>query len=62
MSLPDDAIATRAYLTVLSRRPTPAEEARVRSYLARRGPKARAEACREVVWALLSGPEFRFNH
>jgi hypothetical protein len=30
--------------------------------LKERGPKGRAEACRELVWALVSGAEFRFNH
>jgi hypothetical protein len=58
----DAALARRAYLSVLARPPTPEETARVSRYLRDRGAGARAEACRELVWALLSGPEFRFNH
>jgi hypothetical protein len=58
----DEAVARKAYLAVLSRPPTAEETARVARYLKERGPGARAEACRELVWALLSGAEFRFNH
>jgi hypothetical protein len=58
----DAALARRAYLSVLARPPSPEEAARVSDYLRRRGARARAEACRELVWALFSGPEFRFNH
>ncbi len=58
----DAALVRRAYLAVLSRPPSPEETARVGRYLRERGPKARPEACRELVWALLSGAEFRFNH
>jgi hypothetical protein len=47
---------------VLSRLPSAEETALVSRYLKDRGPKARAEACRELVWALVSGAEFRFNH
>jgi hypothetical protein len=58
----DTAVARRVYLTILARPPSAAETALVSRYLARRGSQAREEACRELVWALLSGPEFRFNH
>ncbi len=62
-ALPEDAdVARRAYLSVLSRPPLPEETAAVSRYLKARGPKSRAEACRELVWALVSGAEFRFNH
>jgi hypothetical protein len=62
-ALPADAdIARRAYLAILSRPPSPEETAQVSRYLADRGAGARPEACRELVWALFSGPEFRFNH
>jgi hypothetical protein len=58
----DEALARRLYLSILSRLPAAEETARVSRYLSERGPKARAEACRELAWALLSGAEFRFNH
>jgi len=62
-ALPEDAaVARRAYLSVLSRLPSPEETALVCRHLHDRGSKARAEACRELVWALLSSAEFRFNH
>ena len=58
----DDAelsgIATRA---VLSRNPTAGEVEAMAGYLAER--KDRREAgIRQLVWALMSSPEFRFNH
>jgi hypothetical protein len=52
----------RLYLTVLSRRPNPTETATatVAAYL---NHKDKAEALHEdVIWALLNGSEFRFNH
>jgi hypothetical protein len=58
----DAAVARKAYLSVLSRLPSVEETARVSRYLRDRGPKLRGEACRELVWALLSSAEFRFNH
>jgi hypothetical protein len=58
----DAALARKAYLSILSRLPSQDETALVVRYLGDRGPKARAEACRELVWALISGAEFRFNH
>jgi len=62
-ALPEDGdVARRAYLSVLSRLPSPEETALVGRYLNDRGPKARAEACRELAWARVSGAEFRFNH
>ena len=62
-ALPEDgAVVRRAYLAVLSRPPTAAETDLVTRHLKERGPKARTEACRELVWALVSGAEFRFTH
>jgi hypothetical protein len=62
-ALPEDAdVARKAYLAVLSRPPTAGETARVARHLKERGPRARGDACRELVWALVSGAEFRFNH
>jgi hypothetical protein len=58
----DAALARKAYLATLSRPPTAAESARVAAYLRERGAKARADACRELVWALVCSAEFRFNH
>jgi hypothetical protein len=58
----DGALARRAYLSVLSRPPSAEEVVRVSRYLKDRGAAARAEACRELVWVLISGAEFRFNH
>lgn len=54
-------VARVAYLAVLSRRPTEAEAAAVAAHLATPGVP-REQLAREVVWALLAGPEFRFNH
>jgi hypothetical protein len=54
-------VARTAYLTVLSRPPSNEESAALAKHLATTGV-AREELCRDVVWALLSGPEFRFNH
>jgi hypothetical protein len=57
----DAALARKAYLAVLSRPPSAEETQRVRRYLSGRGNRARGEACRELVWALLGSAEFRFN-
>ncbi|MBA4065743.1 MAG: hypothetical protein C0501_18895 [Isosphaera sp.] len=57
----DDEAAHLAYLAVLSRPPTADEAAEVANYLAAPGV-AREESCRDLVWALLAGSEFRFNH
>jgi len=62
-ALAEDAeVARRAYRAILSRLPSTEETARVSRYLAERGDRSRTEVCRELVWALFSGPEFRFNH
>jgi hypothetical protein len=53
--------ARTAYLAVLSRPPTADEAAAVERHLATPG-LPREELCRDVVWALVSGREFRFNH
>jgi Protein of unknown function (DUF1549)/Protein of unknown function (DUF1553) len=47
--------------SVLSRPATAEEKQLLGEYLARREDR-KAEACRQVVWALLTGAEFRFNH
>src|SRR5262249_47794055 len=50
-----------AVLCVLSRPATDEERHLLGEYLARRADR-KAEACRQVVWALVTGAEFRFNH
>ena len=54
-------LAEELYLGVLTRRPTDEEAATVTKYLAAR-PKEKSAAVQEVVWALLTSTEFRFNH
>lgn len=53
--------ARLAYLTVLSRPPSNEESAAVAKHLATAGVP-REELCRDLVWALIAGSEFRFNH
>jgi len=55
------ALADELYLSVLSRRPTQTEIAGVTQYIEAR-PKNRTAVVRELVWALLTSSEFRFNH
>jgi hypothetical protein len=50
-----------AVRAVLSRPPTEEEKKLLGEYLKRRGDRPVA-ACRQVVWALLTSSEFRFNH
>lgn len=56
-----DDVARAAYLAVLSRPPRAEEVAVVAKHLATPGA-GREELCRDVVWALITGAEFRFNH
>jgi Protein of unknown function (DUF1549)/Protein of unknown function (DUF1553) len=56
----DEAVTAAAYLAVLSRRPTADEVTLVREHL--KGAKTRLAGCQDLVWALLAGAEFRFNH
>jgi hypothetical protein len=55
------AIADEMYLAVFTRRPTNVERGDVASYLKGRD-KDRAAAVQEMLWAMLSSNEFRFNH
>jgi hypothetical protein len=57
-------ILDRVYLAALSRRPAPAERARVLAALGSvgRDPAARREAVEDLVAALLTTREFLFNH
>jgi len=56
-----DEMARTAYLLVLSRQPSGEETAVIEKHLATPGV-AREELTRDVVWALIAGAEFRFNH
>jgi hypothetical protein len=53
--------ADLAVRTVLARAARPEETQAVVDYLSRRQDRA-AAACQQVVWALLTSAEFRFNH
>jgi hypothetical protein len=48
------------YLSVLTRKPTPAEITEITAYL--KTARDRSSAVQELTWALLSSAEFRFNH
>src|SRR5262249_23309828 len=55
------AFAEELYLSILNRRPTPAEVADVTDRLARhKGPSPAIAG--ELAWSLLASAEFRFNH
>jgi hypothetical protein len=56
---PLEARIERLYLSALSRRPTTEETERVKAFVAADGNDPRWS---DVVWALLSSSEFRFNH
>jgi hypothetical protein len=55
------AVGEELYLSVLTRRPTADEQAKVVQYW-EAGKADRAAAAREIAWALLVSAEFRFNH
>jgi hypothetical protein len=57
----NDQSVREAFLTILSRPPTADERSRTIEYLTGDDPQRR-ERCRELVWAMLCSPEFRFNH
>ena len=56
-----EALAEQLYISLLCRLPTEQELVEIKNYLAARGEQ-KAEAVREMVWALLASAEFRFNH
>jgi hypothetical protein len=59
---PDDPKAVEvAYLTILSRRPTPEEATHFEKSLAEK-PAARAERLEDLFWALINSTEFSWNH
>ena len=55
------ALTEELYLSVLTRLPADDEAADVASYLATR-PKEKSAVVQEMVWALITSTEFRFNH
>jgi hypothetical protein len=55
-----DAVIEGLYLRALARRPTAAEAARVRSYVA--GAPDADKAYGDLLWVLLNSGEFLFNH
>tara|TARA_B100001939_G_scaffold337168_1_gene341116 strand:- start:106 stop:1095 length:990 start_codon:yes stop_codon:yes gene_type:complete len=54
-------IAEDLYISVLSRKPGPAELQRVQEFLSDVGDQ-KQQAIQDMVWALLASAEFRFNH
>lgn len=61
-SLPEDRVAVQSALRcVLSREPTDEELQAMSDYLGSRQDR-RESALKQIVWALVSSPEFRFNH
>ena len=57
-----DAIAEELFLSALSRRPTKEDVADVRDYLKGQSGAKRQTAMQELIWAVLTSSEFRFNH
>jgi hypothetical protein len=57
----NEALIRAATETILTREPGPEEVAALSSHLERRSDR-RLDAIQHLVWALLSSPEFRFNH
>jgi hypothetical protein len=56
-----DQVTEELYLSVLARRPEAEEQTEVAEYLGSRTAD-RAAALQELIWALLTSSEFRFNH
>jgi hypothetical protein len=57
----DNDVARAAFRSVFSRNPDKDETNAVVEYVAARSERREA-AIKQVVWAMLSSPEFRFNH
>ena len=55
-----ETVAEKLYLTILSRKPNSEEAALVRGYLVARADEPKT-ALRDLIWALLSCTEFRFQ-
>lgn len=57
----DQKLVQSATRSVLAREPTEDEQSKLTEYLASRTDR-RESAIKQIVWALVSSPEFRFNH
>lgn len=57
----DSTVVDQAFLVILGRLPDEAESQLITKHLRSR-PRDNAAAVQNVVWALLTSPEFRFNH
>lgn len=65
LKMPPDnpaAIAEELFLSVLTRKPTPDDVKDIEGYLANQTGDPRVAAIQELIWALISSSEFRFNH
>lgn len=60
-ALPDEAVAENLYLSILTRRPDPAEREFVAGVLQRAG-QDRQRTMSHLVWGLLASAEFALNH
>ena len=60
--LPPDKVADDLFLSVLTRRPTADERVDVTAAVTRTLAADRPAFCGELVWALVTSAEFRFNH
>ena len=58
----DGEVVERLYLAALSRYPTADEKVRIGAIIPNEGPSARRQVLEDVVWAVLTGREFMFNH
>ena len=62
MNIPEPAVLTdELYLSIFTRLPTAEESAEVTEFLKER-TSDRVEALQELMWAMLTSVEFRFNH
>jgi hypothetical protein len=59
-NVPPEKVVEGLYLTALSRKPTPAELSHLRKFLAKETDRTKGYT--DVLWALLNGSEFLFNH
>ena len=60
---PDSDLVDELYLSTVCRRPAAAERQKVAEYLAKnKDPKVRTLAYQDLLWALLNGKEFLFDH
>ncbi len=60
---PDDRLAVEvAYLTVLTRRPSPAEAAHFEARLAGTRGRDRARCVADLLWTLANSTEFSWEH